>query len=167
MDDQPDYRLDDQTFLGDQIVEFSVSLLPSEGSYLREDDASVRRLSETFYRMLDLDGFAISDGVLCRAVPSEFDLPQAEDDIERLLNKHAFSTPKGHLDQALNAHTRGEWASANAQLRSFFEGLLDEMAIGLDATAASLSSRVWTQNLTQHSAATIDTVARKFRASLS
>jgi hypothetical protein len=38
------------------------------------------------------------------------------------------------------AHGRGEWASANAQLRAFFQGLLDEVAVRIDPASASLPS---------------------------
>jgi len=34
----------------------------------------------------------------------------------------------GHFDQAIAAHSRGDWAAANAQFRPFVEGLLDEIA---------------------------------------
>jgi hypothetical protein len=52
-----------------------------------------------------------------------------------LLNKHNLATPLGHLDQAINAHTRGEWAAANGQGRSFLESLLDETAYLLSPNA--------------------------------
>jgi hypothetical protein len=58
----------------------------------------------------------------------------------RLLGRHNFGTAKGHLEQALENHARGNWAAANGQLRTFFDALLDTIAERLDATAASLSS---------------------------
>jgi len=140
-DEQPDYRLDGQSLLSDAIVEWAVTVLPPPrvGVPWGKPPAA-RPYVEAFHRALDLDGFTVADGVLHRALPDDLDLPQAEDDVTRLLTKHSFVTPKGHLDQALEAHARGEWASANAQLRTFFEGLLDEMAISLDTTAANLPS---------------------------
>jgi hypothetical protein len=123
-------------------VEKAISLLPSleeRAAPWREPSTPISEVS-VFLRTLALDGFTVTDGALRRTLPSEFELPQAEDDITRLLKKHGFTTPKGHLDQALDAHGRGEWASANAQIRSFFEGLLDEIATSLDPTAASLPS---------------------------
>jgi hypothetical protein len=39
-----------------------------------------------------------------------------------------FATPLGHLDQAIAAHARGDWAAANGQSRCFLESLLDEIA---------------------------------------
>ena len=37
-------------------------------------------------------------------------------------------TPLGHLDQAVEAHTRGDWAACNSQLRTFLESLFDDIA---------------------------------------
>ena len=65
--------------------------------------------------------------VLHRMHPDIADIPTADDEVHSLLKKHKFDTPLGHLKQAINAHTRGEWASSNSQIRSFFEGLFDEI----------------------------------------
>src|SRR5438067_6547642 len=56
------------------------------------------------------------------------DLPAADDEVHVLLNRYNLATPLGHLDQAITAHTRGDWAAANGQSRSFIESLLDEDA---------------------------------------
>src|ERR1700694_5557460 len=58
-----------------------------------------------------------------------------DDEVHALLNKHGLVTPLGHLEQAINAHTRGDWAAANGQARSFIESLLDEIAYLLDPNA--------------------------------
>jgi len=58
----------------------------------------------------------------------------------RVLDCHNFGTAKGHLEQAMENHARGNWAAANGQLRTFFDSLLDAMAERLDRTAANLSS---------------------------
>jgi len=57
-----------------------------------------------------------------------------------VLDCHNFGTAKGHLEQAMENHARGNWAAANGQLRTFFDSLLDAMAERLDRTAANLSS---------------------------
>ena len=36
-------------------------------------------------------------------------------------------TVRGHLKQALDAHSRGDWAAANAQFRTFMERLLNDI----------------------------------------
>jgi len=77
---------------------------------------------------LERDGFVIEDGQLRAALPSNLDLPAADDEVHLLLNRHNLPTPLGHLNQAITAHGRGDWAAANSQIRSVFESLLDEVA---------------------------------------
>lgn len=86
-------------------------------------------------RGLALDGYVISwdeDGraepLLRAALPAEVDLPAADDEVHLLLNQFGFLIPLGHLDQGIEAHTRGDWAAANSQARTFLEGLLDAIA---------------------------------------
>jgi hypothetical protein len=135
LDENPHYRLDDGSYLGEAVVEEAVTLLSRRQSVRPSpQDTSI----STFRRALELDGFIVTDGSLRRAFPSDLGLPEAEDDVTRLLNQHGFTIPKGHLNQGLDAHGRGDWAAANAQLRSFFEGLLDEIAKKLDPSTESL-----------------------------
>ena len=60
--------------------------------------------------------------------------------VGRLLEAHGFTTVKGQLDQALASHTRGEWASANAQLHTFYEALFDQFAYELLPGGRSLAT---------------------------
>ena len=48
-----------------------------------------------------------------------------------LLDRHGFSVAKGHLKQAVSAFGRGEWSSANGELRNFSESYLNEIASSL------------------------------------
>jgi hypothetical protein len=48
--------------------------------------------------------------------------------VHDLLKRFGFTTPMGHLDQAIQNHTDGHWAAANSQIRSFLEGLVNEIA---------------------------------------
>ena len=66
----------------------------------------------------------------------ELGIAAAEDEVTRLLKVGPFPTSRGHLDQALDAHGRGDWAAANSQIRSFYESLFDEIAIAIDPTMA-------------------------------
>jgi hypothetical protein len=59
-------------------------------------------------------------------VPS-LQFKEAENEILALLRKHSFSTSDGHLSQALAAFSRGDWASANGQFRTFFQSYLEEI----------------------------------------
>jgi hypothetical protein len=130
LDDQPDFQLEGGGRLRDELVENAVPFYSS----------SEEARSGAFLRALEGDGFVITEGVLRRALPAVVNLPEAQDEIFRLLAKHHFTVPTGHLDQAFVAHTDGHWASANSQIRSFLEGLLDEIAERLDPTAVTLPS---------------------------
>lgn len=96
-----------------------------------------------FERGLARDGFVIVwsewDRVpsLRSALPDEVDLPASDDEVRTLLLHYRFSVPLSHLDQAIEAHTRGDWAAANAQLRTFLEGLFDDIAKYIDKDRAT------------------------------
>jgi len=66
-------------------------------------------------------------------VPS-LDFREAESEVEDLLKKYSFSKSEGHLNQAIDNFSRGHWASANAQFRTFFESYLTEIAAWLGNT---------------------------------
>ena len=71
---------------------------------------------------------------LVRMLPSDvpdLDFRETESEIEGLLRKHQLTVALGHLVQAKASFQRGEWASANAQLRSFFESYLNEITKNL------------------------------------
>jgi hypothetical protein len=126
-DEQPDRRLENGDLLGEELVGSAVSLLPPLET----------PVVEIFLRALDRDGFAISDGKLLSSLPDALRLPAAQDQLSRLLKKHNLIVPQGHLDQALDAHARGNWAAANSQIRTFLESLFDEIAGRLDPIAAA------------------------------
>lgn len=90
------------------------------------------------HRGLKRDGFTIKDGQLRRALPEELDLPQADDEVHALLDAYNFATARGHLDQAITAHGKGDWAAANAQLRTFVEELFNKFAERLAAGVTDL-----------------------------
>ena len=81
---------------------------------------------------LKRDGYVITDeGRLKTMLPESIKLVKKENELNSLLDKFRFTTTKGHIDQAISAHARGNWASANAQLRSFMESLFDSIADNL------------------------------------
>jgi hypothetical protein len=131
-DEQPHFRLDDGNFLADEVVEHAASLLDQFLAPSFQVDA--------FKRALDLDGFSVTDGVLRRTLPSTLKLPEAVDEISQLLTKHRLAVAQGHLKQAFENHADGNWAAANSQIRTFLEGLLDEIAARITPSAASLPS---------------------------
>lgn len=80
--------------------------------------------------------------VLKRMLPENIpgtDFREAENELAGLLNKHGFDVPKGHLTQALAAFQRGEWSSANGELRNFYESYLNEIANALGYEGADSS----------------------------
>ncbi|MBH1982245.1 MAG: hypothetical protein I8H79_06805 [Burkholderiales bacterium] len=92
----------------------------------------------SFLRGLALDGYVVSwdedsrAPSLRAALPEEVDLPVADDEVHQLLKHFNFIVPMGHLNQAIEAHTRGDWAAANSQTRSFLEGLLSDIALRIE-----------------------------------
>ena len=66
--------------------------------------------------------------MLRAALPDEVDLPACDDEVHQLLKQFGFVVPLGHLNQAIDAHARGDWAAANSQIRSFLEGLVGDIA---------------------------------------
>lgn len=83
---------------------------------------------------------------LVRMLPNDvpgLDFREAESEIMRLLERHGFTTSKGHLRQALSAFNRGEWSSANGELRNFYESYLNEIAdeLGYSGTQNSKAKR--------------------------
>jgi len=85
-----------------------------------------------FTQALARDGYSLTwkadgNGELRPALPVELGA-EIDDEVHQLLAAQEFATAAGHLDQALNAHARGDWAAANAQLRTFMEDLLNEIA---------------------------------------
>jgi hypothetical protein len=90
-----------------------------------------RQKLEALDNALSQDGYDIERGEIRRSFPDEIDLPANSDEIHDLLSDFGWNTTLGHLEQARSAHTRGEWASTNANLRAFFESLIDETAAHL------------------------------------
>ena len=56
------------------------------------------------------------------------DFREAENEVSNLLRKHNLTVAVGHLHMALSAFQRGEWSSANGELRKLYESYLDEIA---------------------------------------
>lgn len=90
---------------------------------------------DRFLRALGLDGYVITYGethpytpLLRAALPQELALPEIDDEVHQLLKSFGFQEAASHLDQAIDAHTRGDWAAANAQIRTYLESLFTSIA---------------------------------------
>jgi len=102
-------------------------------------------------KFLVVDGqHRLADGTLRRALPIELDLPKADDEVHVLLERYGFAVPKGHLDQGIAAHARGDWAAANGQFRPFMESLFDviaeRLAQGIPLPVPGAQRRIWLAN---------------------
>lgn len=64
----------------------------------------------------------------------ELNFREAESEIFGLLDRDELSVAKGHLTQGLSAFQRGEWSSANGELRNFYEEYLNTIAVKLGYT---------------------------------
>ncbi|MEP4557809.1 hypothetical protein [Cobetia amphilecti] len=62
-----------------------------------------------------------------REVPG-LDFRETETELSVLLNRYNLTVAHGHLNRAISAFQRGEWSSANGELRNFFESYLNEFA---------------------------------------
>lgn len=97
-------------------------------NFWSEDDLEKRY--PKVYRALKADGFSVD--ILAKNLrpdhPPELNIAEANDEIHELLDQNVFSRSRGHLDQGISAHAQGDWAAANAQFRTYFESLLEEIA---------------------------------------
>lgn len=118
--------------LGDAVVREAVAVARRDYSWEPQD---------RFLQALAKDGYSLSWGSdgrteLRPALPIQLG-SHTDDEVHQLLREYGFATACGHLDQALDAHIRGNWAATNAQLRTFMESLLDDIATTLRPSEAT------------------------------
>lgn len=128
------HTLDGSVTLTEALVREAVALVRPHFASLAQS-ALLRGLARDGYVVEEDDETHATR--LRAALPEEIALPAADDEVRRLLRKLGFQVPAGHLDQAIEAHTRGDWAAANAQSRTFFESLFEAIAFAVDHAAAS------------------------------
>lgn len=81
----------------------------------------------TLANSLKRDGFTLKNKMIAPLLPEELVNANVENELFRLLDKYQFATTKGHLEQAIENHSIGNWAGANSQFRPFLESLLMEI----------------------------------------
>ena len=115
-----------------------------EAAQLAQPAASTDAHHTDFLRGLARDGFVLvppansgQRASIRAALPRDIQLPATDDEVHHLLKQFGVATPLGHLDQAIDAHTRSDWAACNGQLRVFMEGLFDDIARHIDSPQAS------------------------------
>ena len=118
--DNPDEKGPDGANLTFEIIE---DVLEPKPSYYGRPVSPIEERLPKLVNSLKRDGYIIKNGVLKTMLPENIQLAEKENELNSLLDKFGFTTAKGHLEQAISAHTRGDWASANSQLRSFVESL--------------------------------------------
>ncbi len=120
-----------------------------QAAQLAQQDSD-HSLQTAFARGLTRDGYVLAwddygrNPTLRAALPEELQLPATDDEVHELLKGFRFTTPLGHLDQAIEAHARGDWAAANSQLRTFMESLFDDIA--RDVRPAEAAQRPTSEN---------------------
>lgn len=127
----PDASTEDGENLTDAIISEIVDAAISASRnrhFGKFDFDHFRQMFPELHRALERDGFTVQDGQLRRALPEALGLPKADDLVHELLNRFGFQVSKTHLDQGITAHSRGDWAAANAQFRTFIESLFNEIA---------------------------------------
>jgi hypothetical protein len=115
----------------DKTGPFGANLVVEILEYLIETRCHYQEPEEVFPRLvrsLKRNGYLIENGNLQTMLPEDLQMSRIEDELTTLLDQFGFSTAKGHFTQAVSTYTRGEWAAANAQLRSFVESLFDSIA---------------------------------------
>lgn len=97
----------------------------------RMDDMSVIRSTTVLRRVMAVEGYEFANFQLIKSAPAAIMQSDLHDRITQMLGDCGFIVTRGHYQQSINAFVRGEWESANAQIRSFCESLVMEL---LDAT---------------------------------
>lgn len=102
-----------------------------EANLFSVDDVPVQTNEQLFetqnaklVNSLKRDGYTINNGSVVSLLPEELIEDNVENELFRLLDEFAFNTAKGHLEQAIDNHSNGNWAGANGQFRTFMESLL-------------------------------------------
>lgn len=111
--------------LGEAVIRQAAQLAQKDATHV---------LQTALARGLARDGYVLTwddhgqNASIRASLPGEIQLPETDHEVHQLLKSFSFTTPLGHLDQAVEAHTRGDWAACNNQLRTFLESLFDDIA---------------------------------------
>ncbi|HEJ3470347.1 TPA: hypothetical protein SL382_003637 [Pseudomonas aeruginosa] len=136
------------------LITVAEALIREAVALMRE--GSTESPQEHLRRCLARDGFDVSwDGGACaqgsppwlrRSLPTNLNLPQTDNELHALLKYFDMQIATAHLDQAIDCHTRGDWAAANAQFRTFIEQLINDISAkafpGQDAVSHTLNNRI-------------------------
>ena len=85
-------------------------------------------LLQSLGQALRVDGFDLLEGRVVPFVSPSVEPAQEQGILESRLDELRFSVARTHLDQAVDNAARGNWESANSQIRSFLEAVCDAVA---------------------------------------
>ena len=147
IDSNPGFE-NDGDLLEEKIVETAATLLPSNEISIAKTPIWMQKKTKVqplkrnvqFESALHNDGCVVKDGNIVRTLPVDVNLPEAESDLMQRLSISEFLVAKGHLEQAIDNHAKGNWAAANGQLRTFFEAFTDAMAVYIDPLNTDIRS---------------------------
>jgi len=94
---------------------------------IKADTLFIERYSR-LYNSFKRDGYTVNEQGVVPLLPNELVESNIENELFRLLEHFNFNTSKGHLEQAIENHTNGNWAGANGQFRTYMESLLIEIS---------------------------------------
>lgn len=103
------------------LVDFNI-----HGPNIKLENAFVQNNKELEYN-LKRDGYIVIGKKIKKLLPQEIEEHKTESELFNTLKKNEFNISLGHLEQAINNHSQGNWASANSQFRTFIESLLIEI----------------------------------------
>ena len=107
--------------------------------YLLKNKYRTGERFQQFEHYLKKDGYLLTENSIRASLPSQIPLVETEDRLVEILKTRGFDIALGHYEQALAAHGRGEWAAANAQLRSFVEEFFNKIHSLINAGNATQS----------------------------
>ena len=114
------------------VIQFYQNAEKKQSHYLDESSEEYQSLFSNKYHMLgnslQRDGYSIQGLQIKKLLPVEIEEAKIESELFQVLKINKFEISKGHLDQAIDNHSRGNWAGANSQFRSFIESILMETA---------------------------------------
>jgi len=88
------------------------------------DKVKLAKIHPLLVNALLRDGYKEDDFILNVTIPKELESAKVPDEFLRNLNHFKLTTALGHLEQAQTNYKDGNWAAANAMIRSCFEAVL-------------------------------------------
>jgi hypothetical protein len=108
--------------------------------YLLRDRSNCAN-TEALENALAKDGYELTESSVRKSLPSAIPLLESENKLVEILNRRGLTVAIGHYEQAIAAHGRGDWAAANAQMRSFVEDFFNQCHALLNAGSGTTTQQ--------------------------